>query len=856
MPAKRWGDYEILTDQVIGRGGMGTVYRGRQVSVNRPVAIKVLRRELTDNSEFVQRFHREAALLARLVDAHVVQIYGAGTADGDHFYAMEFVEGEDLGSMLKRGRTFEPKEVLKIALYASKALQAAWRQKIVHRDIKPSNLIVTAEGRVKVMDFGLAKNPETDLTVTELVVGTAKYMSPEQGAGAPCDIRSDLYSLGVVLYELATGVPPFTGDNVAQLIYQQVHQHPRAPRELNPRIPKAVEAVILRLMAKRPEDRYATPDELLADVRNILEGAKPRPSTIQYAETVKNAQAPPPEVPTVVAPAPRRGSAGPVVAALLFIVAGGVAAWRFGYLDRLLASRPAEPPPVAAKPPSPPMETAKPAEVPPAPVNPPAPAEVQPPAPVEKPPAPVEKPAEPPKPEPPAWEEARRRGMEAFRAGKWAEAIGALGTAKELGAPGLDAEIREARGRDLLERGDAEKDPVRAIEIYERAKAFIDNAEVQARIERAHFRRWAAEARSQEGKDWAKAAGHWDRAREHAQEVDEIGEAEGGRKFARAFAEGLRARVAREWDKALAAFKSLAKEPGAWARQIEEEIRAAEAGIAEAKAAGMEKVRRELLELVAAGRAAHARGDWAAARTAFRSALDARFSGIAVEDFAGPLREAEAALAAPAGMVYVRPGRFRMGGGRAVEPEGEAEAKGFYMDLREATVAEYRAFLLAGHHDGCPKDEPSGKPHEPDRWADQKDADPVTGVDWWDAASYAAWRKRRLPTEVEWERAAGYAPAGRRLYPWGDAPSREGGRSFLGLEGMGGGAFEWTADWFQPYPWGAASNPDFGQRKKVLRGGVLLVEDADENAKVTYRQWYLPGYRARWTGLRCAMDLP
>jgi gamma-glutamyl hercynylcysteine S-oxide synthase len=151
---------------------------------------------------------------------------------------------------------------------------------------------------------------------------------------------------------------------------------------------------------------------------------------------------------------------------------------------------------------------------------------------------------------------------------------------------------------------------------------------------------------------------------------------------------------------------------------------------------------------------------------------------------------------------------------------------------------------------------PPNKKHFPLDWDAQKGTDSVVGVDWWDAASYAKWRGKRLPRESEWERAASYDPAGRRLYPWGAKFQKDGGKSYLGLDGMGSGVIEWTADWFMKYSWSTTEHSDFGERRRTLRGGVRLAEDAPENAKVTFRHWYLPSQRSRWVGFRCVQDLP
>ncbi len=330
MSAKTWGDYEVHLDQPIGKGGMGAVYRGRQISLDRTVAIKILKRDLTSDSDFVGRFNREATLLAKLVDTHVVQIFGAGEAEGQHFYAMEYVDGEDLASRLRRGHQFAPDEILHIAVGTGKALDAAWKQKIIHRDIKPSNIIVTREDQVvKVMDFGLAKNPESDLTRTEMIMGTAKYMSPEQATGGECDIRSDLYALGAVMYELGTGTAPFVGESATAVIYQHVHKEPIPPQKLNPSLPQSLQSVILRLLSKSPEDRYPSPGDLVKDCQAILEGVTPDEKTILYGEIGKE---PPSTVETMEKKSsPLKssgGSAGKIVAVvLLLIVLAGGGAW-------------------------------------------------------------------------------------------------------------------------------------------------------------------------------------------------------------------------------------------------------------------------------------------------------------------------------------------------------------------------------------------------------------------------------------------------------------------------------------------------------------------------------------------------
>ncbi len=831
MPVKTWGDYEINFDRVLGRGGMGTVYKGRQVSVDRPAAIKVLRKELTENPDFVKRFNREAALLARLVDTHVVQVFGAGSAEGHHFYAMEFVEGEDLSARLRRGYRFTLEEVLQIAFRVARALSAAWRHRIVHRDIKPSNIIITKDHAVKVMDFGLAKNPDMDYTQSEVIMGTAKYMSPEQAQGQPCDTRSDLYSLGVVLYEIATGRPPFTGDTLTSLLYQQVHKEPTPPREVNPALPETLEEVILKLMAKAPDDRFQAPDELAPAVWSILEEVTPEEKTTLMTAVSGGARRP---ATTRTKPEARPPRTNPW--ALYLSLAAGLAIVGAGGYFVFEALQAPSPPPVLSRD----------GEVPP----PPAP----------HPPGPT------PPPAGPKWEEARRRGLEAFAAGQWVSAHTNLEQARDLGAADLEEKIRQAHARDLLDKGDAQSDDGRALEHYEQARTYVDDAETTRRIRAASFRVFCRRAEKHQGTDWAQAAESWAKAAESADESQREG-AEASRKFCDTYARAVRARLGGEWAQALGLFKDLAREPRGYADDIEKEIRKAGEAIASANKAEGEQVQKEFEGLVSQAKAAHARLGWAEVKQIAGRLAESKYASISKDGVGALLREAEAALAAPPGSVYVPAGEFPMGDSgpkaREVEgPQGKAATGAFYIDLREATAGEYSEFLKAlegggDHHAGCPKDEPAGKSHAPGGWEAQKDrpGEPVSSVDWWDAASFAAWRKKRLPTEAEWEKAAGFDLQARRAYPWGLEYRKEGGPSFLGCEAMGGGVIEWMACWFDKYPWSAASHSDFGKRKKALRGGVLLAEDAPRDALVTRRHWYPPSYRSKMIGFRCVQDL-
>ncbi len=827
MSVRRWGDFEVDFDRLLGRGGMGAVYRGRQVSVNRPAAIKVLKKDLTANPEFVQRFHREASLLAKLVDHHLVQVFGAGESEGQYYYAMEVVEGEDFASRLKKGRKFAVDEILQAARQVSLALQAAWKHRIIHRDIKPSNIILTTENRIKVMDFGLAKDPGSDVTQTEVIMGTAKYMSPEQATGGECDVRSDLYALGVVLYELATGRPPFVGESATAVMFQHVHKEPIPPHQANPALPMEVEALILRLMAKNPEARYASPEAVVSAVESILEGVTPDEKSTLFGETLRVDPSTGGATPAPAAPAPPPAPRSwplylSLSAALLLAGVGGY------YLIEAASTSalpPPEPPPAARLP-----------EKEPPPLPPLAPPEE-------------------------AWRAPLRQGLDAFGRRDWGTAALKLEEARRLGAkdPDVEEKERRAHANELVAKGDEEEDAVRALEHYQAARKFVDDDALREKFRRASFDRWQKSAERHEGGDWTQASADWGRAVEFAEEGRKA-ETAARQRFCATYSEAVKARLSGDWKVAFDRLGELAREPRNYAASIEGERKRAKEELDRlAERAGAE-LRREFERTAEEGRAALRRAAWVEAKAAFDRLQDPKFKDLPKDALAPHLREAGLALAAPRGMVFVPGGKFRMGGGRDVEsPEWEAQVEPFYLDDREATVAEYAEFLESldpsGHHARCPENEPPGKRHDPIDGFAQGPEDPVVGVDWWDAASYAAWRRKRLPREAVWGRAASFDPQGRRSYPWGDRFQKEGGRSYLGVDGLGNGVIEWTADWFQAYPESPSTHVDFGEKKKALRGGFLLDTDAERDARVAFRHWQLPSYRSRKVGFRCAQDV-
>jgi serine/threonine-protein kinase len=290
--------YEL--EQKIGEGGMARVYRGRDLRLNRSIAVKVLHSHYATDAGFLQRFHHEAQAAANLRHPNIVDVYDVGQ-DGDiHYIVMEYVEGSDLKAVIARNGPLPIEQAVAIAEAVARALEAAHRIGLVHRDIKPQNIIVGPQGQVKITDFGIAKsNLSTAMTDTGVTFGTADYISPEQARGQPATPRSDIYSLGVTLYEMLTGRLPFTGDSAIGVAMQHVSTEPPPPRMYNPRIPPRLEALVLSALSKDPNDRPVTAQEfarLLSGYREVGE-----------QETVIRPQRPAPArpQPQPVAPQPR-----------------------------------------------------------------------------------------------------------------------------------------------------------------------------------------------------------------------------------------------------------------------------------------------------------------------------------------------------------------------------------------------------------------------------------------------------------------------------------------------------------------------------------------------------------------------
>ena len=341
------GRYRIM--RKLGTGGMANVYLAEDQELGRRVAIKILDDRHAGDDQFVERFRREAKNAAGLSHPNIVSIYDRGEAEGTYYIAMEYLDGRSLKELIVSRGPAPVNIAIDYAQQILAALRFAHRHGIVHRDIKPHNVLVDAEGRLKVTDFGIARAGASQMTEAGSIIGTAQYLSPEQAKGAPVDQTSDLYSVGVVLYELLTGTVPFSGDTPVAIAMKHLSTVPEPPSAHRAEIPRDLDFAVMRALAKDPAERYQSAEEMSADLARVARGSHVSPATEEAATAIISR--PPPDVSPAVATAvtrqqtpvpyapppayydydePRRRAVWPWLLALLF-VAGAVVAGYFLY---------------------------------------------------------------------------------------------------------------------------------------------------------------------------------------------------------------------------------------------------------------------------------------------------------------------------------------------------------------------------------------------------------------------------------------------------------------------------------------------------------------------------------------------
>jgi eukaryotic-like serine/threonine-protein kinase len=352
------GRYRVL--RKLGSGGMADVYLAEDEELGRRIAIKILNERHAADEQFVERFRREAKNAAGLSHPNIVQIYDRGEGEGTYYIAMEYLEGRTLKEAVAGRQPLPIREAIGYARQILAALRFAHRKGIVHRDIKPHNALMDDDGRLKVSDFGIARaGAASQMTEAGSIIGTAQYLSPEQARGAPVDHRSDLYSLGIVLYELLTGAVPFTGDTPVEIAMKHLSKVPEPPSAKRPEIPRALDQVVLRALAKDSEDRYGSAEELDAELARVADGLPVSTETAEAATAVLAGAGVTDTAQTAIARAPaparphtpprpsgyyyepprKRRPFWPWLLALLLLVAAGFAGWvAYGAIEDQLES--------------------------------------------------------------------------------------------------------------------------------------------------------------------------------------------------------------------------------------------------------------------------------------------------------------------------------------------------------------------------------------------------------------------------------------------------------------------------------------------------------------------------------------
>ena len=280
------GRYQVI--RTIGEGGMANVYLAYDTILDREVAVKVLRGDLANDEKFVKRFQREAKAASSLNHPNIVEMYDVGEDDGNYFIVMEYVSGKTLKSLIKKRGALSLSETIDIMLQLTSGIACAHDSYIIHRDLKPQNVMILEDGRVKITDFGIAVALNSaELTQTNSVMGSVHYLPPEQANGSGATVKSDIYSLGILMYELLTGKLPFKGDNAVEIALKHMKEKLPSIIEQNPNIPQSVENVVIKACAKNPENRYDSVKEMHEDLKTVLseERANEKKLVYKYPDT-------------------------------------------------------------------------------------------------------------------------------------------------------------------------------------------------------------------------------------------------------------------------------------------------------------------------------------------------------------------------------------------------------------------------------------------------------------------------------------------------------------------------------------------------------------------------------------------
>src|SRR6202522_1225652 len=307
--------YEILA--AAGHGSMGNVYKARDRETGETVALKLLKPEIASDQAMMDRFKNELLYARKITHKNVCRVYEFNRGDGIAYTSMEFVEGESLRSVLNRFGALSQKKATDLALQICSGLKEAHAQGIVHRDLKPENVMIDASGNLKLMDFGIARSMEAVTRLTGAMVGTPAYMAPEQVSGTAVDYRTDIYSLGLMLYEMFTGMPAFTAENAIAVALKQMREDPAPPRTIDPSIPVPLERIMLKCLAKEPAKRFQT----VADLESALQtpsAAATLPPIVAPAVAAAHALRPTPVAAAPLSAPPRKSTAGPTVFLILF----------------------------------------------------------------------------------------------------------------------------------------------------------------------------------------------------------------------------------------------------------------------------------------------------------------------------------------------------------------------------------------------------------------------------------------------------------------------------------------------------------------------------------------------------------